>query len=333
MLMIPLPFVIAMAAAILFLRELLNGDSTQRNHWWIGFLGLFIFQEILIGLRFGYGMEWLRTIQPISAALIPPLAYLGFRRPQWSFALLIHALPVLGVLAILFLQIRLLDAVLAANNVFYAGALIRLGLRGSDALDWVEIRRLSEITIFLWLVVGVLIVSGLTDAIIVYDFFRNSGANTGNIAGWATALGTAVTMLCFAAYKYFGASSHKSISHDDAASDSVFIALDKMMKSEKLHLDADINLSRIARRMMLPARDVSRAVNRKTMRNVSQYINHLRIEEACTLLEETDVPITQIVFAAGFNTKSNFNREFQRIKDKSPSEWRGQARTHRVDHA
>ena len=320
--MIPLPFLIALIAVALFLREASNSNNRQANLWLSGFLGLFAFQEVLIGLRFGYGFEMLRLIQPFSAALIPPLAYLGFRRPPWSMSLLMHALPLIAVCVILSFRPGYLDLTLTIGNLFYAIALIKLGLRGSDALEWVEIRRLDEMTLLLWLVAGVLIVSGLTDVLIVYDYFRGNGSNTGSIAGWATAIGSLIAILSVMIFKFLSSSNRKPTGDEDEQYTNVFGALDEMMRVEKLHLDPDINLNRIARRMVLPTREVSRAVNQKTGNNVSQYVNQLRIEEACKLLQATNMPITQIVFAAGFNTKSNFNREFSRVMNTSPREWR-----------
>ena len=34
------------------------------------------------------------------------------------------------------------------------------------------------------------------------------------------------------------------------------------------------------------------------------------------------INLTEAMFASGFNTKSNFNREFRRITGKAPSDWR-----------
>jgi AraC-like DNA-binding protein len=56
--------------------------------------------------------------------------------------------------------------------------------------------------------------------------------------------------------------------------------------------------------------------------SVSQYVNQLRIREACRLLEETEQSVTSIMLDAGFQTKSNFNREFRRITGLSPVAWR-----------
>lgn len=98
--------------------------------------------------------------------------------------------------------------------------------------------------------------------------------------------------------------------------------LDCLMTEKRLWTDPDLNLARLARRLGSPARAVSEAVNRVHRMSVSHYVNDHRIAEACRLLADTDMPITRILFEAGFITKSNFNREFLRVTGASPSDWR-----------
>lgn len=76
----------------------------------------------------------------------------------------------------------------------------------------------------------------------------------------------------------------------------------------------------------MPARQISGAVNRLAGKNVSQYINDIRISEACRLLRDTDMSVTSAMLDAGFQTKSNFNREFRRVTTLSPVSWREQHR-------
>ena len=40
------------------------------------------------------------------------------------------------------------------------------------------------------------------------------------------------------------------------------------------------------------------------------------------MLADPKASITETIYASGFNTKSNFNREFARVTGKTPSEWR-----------
>lgn len=99
-------------------------------------------------------------------------------------------------------------------------------------------------------------------------------------------------------------------------------ALDGLMLEKRLWADPELNLARLARRLAAPARAVSEAVNRVHGISVSHYVNNYRIAEACRLLADTDLPVTRILFDAGFMTKSNFNREFLRVTGESPSDWR-----------
>jgi AraC-like DNA-binding protein len=44
---------------------------------------------------------------------------------------------------------------------------------------------------------------------------------------------------------------------------------------------------------------------------------------ACKLLMENKLGITQICYESGFNTLSNFNKQFKDLQGKTPSEYRG----------
>jgi len=67
----------------------------------------------------------------------------------------------------------------------------------------------------------------------------------------------------------------------------------------------------------LPVKTLSTAINRGSGENVSRYINARRIKAACAALERGE-SVTDTMLSAGFNTKSNFNREFLRITGKTP---------------
>lgn len=53
-----------------------------------------------------------------------------------------------------------------------------------------------------------------------------------------------------------------------------------------------------------------------------EYINLVRIQNACELLRKTDVLVSEIAFRCGFSTLSTFNRNFKQIVGCSPFEWR-----------
>lgn len=319
MIMIPLPFVMAMAVLLVMLRELTL--PSQRRFWLLAFLAVLAFQELLVGARFGYGLEALKLIQPISAAALPPLAYLSFARPKPGFGVLIHAVPMLAIIVVLVAFLDALDLVLAVNNLFYTAALVLIGLRGSDALAWSTVECTRAAVMMLWVVFSVLLMSGATDALIWYDFMRSRGDNIDNIVGVASVLGLMLgVILAIIAWIYLR--QGKTAAPNPTQDGPVFTRLEALMQTEQLFMDPDISLSRIARRMGLPVRAVSRSINAQTGLNVSQYVNGLRIDEACRLLRDSDIKVTEVIYASGYNTKSNFNREFLRVTGKTPSAWR-----------
>ena len=321
MVMIPLPYLFGFAAIAMAIHEWMRGNT--RNYWMISFLVALSIQEFVIGTRFGYGLIEMQRIQPFIAAVVPPLAYLSFRKPKMRKSLWVHLVPIISVsLSIMFL-IDALDAILAANNFLYVVLLILIGLKGSDGLDWVPFDRLRTLRIVLWLIVILLVFSGLADALISLDFQTSNGANTSRIVGAASAIGFTVVGGVFL---FLSKWRRRAVEVEDdalrAEDELMFAKVETLMTQERLFIDPDINLKRIARRLIRPSRDVSRAINSQTDQNVSQYINGLRTKEACRLLRETEMPITEIVYASGYNTKSNFHREFARIMGVTPSQWR-----------
>jgi AraC-like DNA-binding protein len=109
---------------------------------------------------------------------------------------------------------------------------------------------------------------------------------------------------------------------DFAEDTETIVRVDDLMQEKKLYRDANLNLDRLARKAGIPARQISAAINRAMAKNVSQYVNEYRIAESCRLLADTDQSVTEIMLDVGFQTKSNFNREFRRITDMTPLAWR-----------
>jgi AraC-like DNA-binding protein len=56
------------------------------------------------------------------------------------------------------------------------------------------------------------------------------------------------------------------------------------------------------------------------------FLNDLRVGRACRRLTESDMNVTEIASSCGYQNLSNFNRQFFRLKQVSPSEFRRQVR-------
>lgn len=166
---------------------------------------------------------------------------------------------------------------------------------------------------------------------VVLDFEWRKGDYTAAIIGNANLLGLfliGLTALTAARAKAAPEADFETTpSAPDAEIDrNVLDKVEALLTEQKLFLDENLTLSRLARRASIPARQISGAVNRLTGQNVSRFINDYRIAEACRRLEKDDISITTVMFESGFQTKSNFNREFRRVTSLSPADWRDKNR-------
>ena len=84
----------------------------------------------------------------------------------------------------------------------------------------------------------------------------------------------------------------------------------------------DITLDIVAEELHLSKYYISRLINKRLEQNFNEYINNLRISEACNLLRETDEKIADISEDVGFGTIRSFNRAFKLIMGISPAEYR-----------
>lgn len=108
---------------------------------------------------------------------------------------------------------------------------------------------------------------------------------------------------------------------------TVLAQLERAMTSEKLFLNSQLTLERLAEHLNVSPRQVSYAINHHAAQNFHEYINRFRIEEAKRLLltpECCDLTVLEIAYQAGFNSKATFNRIFKSMTGSSPSVYRQQ---------
>lgn len=88
----------------------------------------------------------------------------------------------------------------------------------------------------------------------------------------------------------------------------------------------DISLDTLSEKLHLSKYYISHLINQKLGQNFNEYLNNLRIGEACLLLRETDKKIADISEDVGFGTLRSFNRAFKHIMGISPALYREQNR-------
>ncbi len=84
----------------------------------------------------------------------------------------------------------------------------------------------------------------------------------------------------------------------------------------------EIALDEIATQAHISPSAFCRYFKARTKRTLKEFVNELRVNYACQLLEENRHSITQICFEVGFNNISNFNRRFKELKGITPQQYR-----------
>ena len=84
----------------------------------------------------------------------------------------------------------------------------------------------------------------------------------------------------------------------------------------------DLSLSALEEEIHLSKYYISHLFGDKLGIRFNDYVNSLRISEACRLLRTTKMNITEISCASGFGTLRTFNRAFIKQMNTSPSEYR-----------
>jgi AraC-like DNA-binding protein len=90
----------------------------------------------------------------------------------------------------------------------------------------------------------------------------------------------------------------------------------------RTHSDEKLSLPTIAKSVHISANYLSEKFREVTGENLVRCIARTRVEKACDLLHNTDLRISEIAFAVGFQSLSQFNRAFKKLSGKSPTEYR-----------
>lgn len=339
MIFVPLPFVVTLLLAILLVRMVRQSDglAPERRPFLI-LIALYALQSVLLGLRWGYDIIALMPGQAVLAALIAAFAWISFsnlaRDNTLSWLRLApHLLPAVIVLVLMISWRGPVGVFITATFAVYGAALLLLARHGPDGLISSRLDGALLSYRSLLITAAALLASATADIVISFDFYRTGGAH----AGAVVAIGNVISLLALGTAAAIASSSQSTepaslpqpqptppapASGPTEEDGAIARSLDELMQSRELYRDPELNLGRIARRMNLPARRVSIAVNRVHGASVSQYVNDFRIHAACQMLETTDEPVTRLMFDCGFISKSNFNREFLRVTATSPTEYR-----------
>lgn len=87
-----------------------------------------------------------------------------------------------------------------------------------------------------------------------------------------------------------------------------------------------LSLRRVAKAVNIHPNYLSERFKQVTGMNFVEYVARTRFEKACRLLHDGGLRISEIAFAAGFQSLSQFNRVFKKLSGKSPTQFRAAQR-------
>jgi len=342
MIAIPLPFVVALLLGILAILLFIRREETTPSAF--VFIALCTLTTTVVGLRWTFDYPLFRFFQPILASCIPVTAWYCFanahQRHRFRFW---HLLPpvfvFLGSLTYPFWQPPL-DPLLTLLYVSYGVALIRASYRVTNIPEQVRLSDIDQALKAERVAGAMLLMSACIDGALAIDFSLFAGVHAIHIL----AIGHAILlpMLAIVVIRIslsiapsmtetaneneeeitLEEQKNRTYQQTDNEAKAIIDKIDILLTKTEVFLDPDLSLDRLARKACIPARQISSAINQIYGRNVSQVVNEYRIERAKQLLITTNKPITQIYLDSGFQTKSNFNREFARVTAQTPSAFR-----------
>lgn len=339
MIAIPLPFVVALLLAILSSILFIRRDES--THSAFIFVTLCAVTTAVVGLRWTFDWPLFRTLQPIFASCIPAVAWYCFSKAHKHHLFRYwHALPPLLIMSSTFtysLWKPPLDPLLTLLYVGYGLALIYASFKQDNLPEQVRFSDMKRALKAERIAGTMLLMSASIDGALAVDFAFFDGSHAILILAightiMLPVLASAVVMLSLSVVSATSEDTEKDLNPalketlynqlTEEEAKEITHKIDTLLSTKEAFLDPDLTLNRLARKACIPARQISTAINQVYGRNISQVVNEYRIERAKNLLLSTDKTITQIYLDSGFQTKSNFHREFTRVTQQTPSAFR-----------
>lgn len=333
-----MPFLAGLIFALSLFHSLKGVEAVGSRRYFIAFLLLYALQGMIVGLHFGYGVNALALFQPVTAAGMPPLAYLAFRAltgevvaNPWR-----HLGAPVAMLVAAFLLPVLIDPLLFVTFVGYGLALLAFTRKGGpDVMAEASLHRMRPALKAARLTAGLILFFAAADLFIAVYAAFDGRQGIPRIVAVINLVAIAVVLAYYLVSSRNAPITPQQTGQQQPTADDerILARVSEALDQNALFANENLSLALLARRSGLTVREVSGAINRLTGLNVSQFVNNRRIEEACRMLEEPKASVTKVQLECGFSTKSNFNREFRRVTGMSPSRYRSALKQTRQDAA
>ena len=98
--------------------------------------------------------------------------------------------------------------------------------------------------------------------------------------------------------------------------------MDKILEYIQQNYQENLKLEDLVTEFNFNYHYLSAYFNQQMKEGFSEYLNRIRIEKACQMLENEDIAIAEVSSRVGYSEQSYFCRVFKKITGKTPSVWR-----------
>jgi AraC-like DNA-binding protein len=99
-------------------------------------------------------------------------------------------------------------------------------------------------------------------------------------------------------------------------------AIDRILSYLHARYREEVSVAQLASRAHVSTSSFHRLFKRHMRMPLSAYLAHLRIGKACSLLMNTEIPISIVASEAGYYNYANFVRQFEKLKGMTPRRFR-----------
>jgi AraC-like DNA-binding protein len=119
--------------------------------------------------------------------------------------------------------------------------------------------------------------------------------------------------------------NNQRLALDENGYNDELLKLKRHMIIEKPFLNSSITIHDISSAIEVPVRDLSLLINHNLEQHFYDFINSYRIEYAMVVLKDSSksrLTISEILYEAGYNSKSSFNSAFKKHTGSTPTQYR-----------
>jgi AraC-like DNA-binding protein len=167
-------------------------------------------------------------------------------------------------------------------------------------------------------------VAALLDASMFGLTFRHSDVELDSLSGLPPAEQTLRLLAILVALSHEPVERLSNTPPDSSVTATTVSRVNAMLEFIHERFDSSVTLAEIGAAAHLSPSAASRLYHRSTGNTISQHLSTMRVSAAARALRDTDEPVAEIAARSGFQTLSNFNRQFRSLTGCAPRQYRAQ---------